>query len=66
MKNQPFSPQESVAEVFGHVSETGYLTKRERQQIQLAILTDSLTEEDRNALDRLLYGLRRGWLRLAA
>jgi hypothetical protein len=41
------------------------VTYADRYQIKQAILEDSLTEADHILLDRILYGIRKGILRLA-
>ncbi len=50
----------AISEMFAHASVTGKLTLADRYGMMAALLTDSLSEEERYSLDRLLYALRKG------
>ncbi len=53
-----------VAELFGEAWNYGYLTLNQRLTLQNLLLNLSLSEEERDAIDRLLHAVRRGWLKV--
>lgn len=56
--------QFALAELFVHVSCSGNITLADRYGLLAALLQDSLTEEDQRSIDRILYGIRKGRLRV--
>jgi hypothetical protein len=40
------------------------VTRSDRQNLRSAILGDSLTEDEKAIINRLLYNVRRGWVKL--
>ena len=52
---------ESVFQVY----QCGILTQEQRKQLINLFLYYNLSEENRTAINRLLHGIRRGWLRMA-
>lgn len=50
----------AMAELFAQTSLTGRLTLADRYGLLAALLQDSLADEDRQAIDRLIYGIRHG------
>lgn len=56
--------QFALAELFVQVSCSGNITLADRYGLLAALLQDSLSEEDRHSIDRLLYGVRQGRLKL--
>ncbi|HEY9727375.1 MAG TPA: hypothetical protein V6D50_13075 [Chroococcales cyanobacterium] len=50
----------ALPELFASASHTGCLTVADRYGLMAALLEDSLVEEDRCAVDRLLHAVRRG------
>ena len=50
----------ALPELFASASHTGYLTVADRYGLMAALLEESLLEEERYALDRLLHAVRRG------
>lgn len=46
--------------MFAQVTATGRLTLADRYAIKAAVLDDSLCEEDRQAINRLLYAFKKG------
>ena len=64
MSAQALVPNSTIADLFGHAWNSGRITLNERQYIQSAILANTLSEEDRAAIDRLVHAVRRGWLKL--
>lgn len=53
-----------IAELFYQVCQAGHLTRRDRQQIMSAFLSEALTEEEKAAINRLVHAVRRGWLKV--
>lgn len=52
----------AISEIIAAVADTHTLTKADRYGLMAAILDDSLPEEDRRCIDRLLRSLRRGYV----
>lgn len=48
------------------VWETGSINQAHRQQLKLALLAESLSEYDQIIINRMLYAVRRGWLKVAS
>lgn len=53
-----------LSELFAQASDYGYLTRVDRYRLMMALLESSLSDEEQAAIDRLLYGVRRGRIRL--
>ena len=53
-----------ISELFAQVSKTRALTQADRYGLMSAILDETITEEERQAIDRLLYSMRRGRLQM--
>jgi hypothetical protein len=51
---------ESISDVFAEVSNTGRMTALDREMLQAALLNEFTTEEEKQAIDRLLYAVRLG------
>jgi hypothetical protein len=51
---------EAVFELFAQVSHTGRITVLDRQYLLQALLDDATSEEEKFAIDRLLYAVRLG------
>ncbi len=56
--------QSALGELFAQANSTGYLTLADRYGLMAAILDDSLTEEERCSVDRLLRAIRRGRIKI--
>lgn len=56
--------QHSIAELFAQVSSSGCITVADRYGLMAILLQDRISEEEINAIDRLLYGIRRGWVEI--
>lgn len=54
----------AISELMAQVSATRKITLADRYGLMAAILEDSLEEEDRFSIDRLLRALRRGRLQV--
>jgi hypothetical protein len=61
----PIYPLEfAIAELFAQASASGKITLADRYGLLAILLQDSLNEEERNSIDRLLYAVRKGRLRI--
>lgn len=54
----------AISDLFAQVSNSGKITLADQYGLMAALLEDSLTEEERASIDRLLYGFYRGRLRV--
>jgi len=52
----------AISEIFAQTSTSRQLTLADRYGLLAVLLSDSLTEEERIYIDRLLYALRKGRL----
>ncbi len=50
----------AISDLFAQVSRSGRITLADRYGLMAAILDDTLTEEERDCVNRLLHALRRG------
>ena len=50
----------AIAEMFAQASVTGKITLADRYGMMAALLSESISEEERDCIDRLLYALRKG------
>ncbi|NEO85561.1 MAG: hypothetical protein F6J87_15125 [Spirulina sp. SIO3F2] len=55
----------AIATILAEAADTKTLTENDRYGLMAAILDESLAEEDRRAIDRLLRSVRRGQLEIA-
>ncbi|MGB5960634.1 MAG: hypothetical protein WBG73_08260 [Coleofasciculaceae cyanobacterium] len=53
-----------LSELFAQASNCGFLTRFDRYKLMMTLLESSLSDEEKAALDRLLYGVYRGRIRL--
>lgn len=58
-----FTPA-TLAELFSQVAYSRRLKAADQQELIAARMAGILNEDDRTSIDRLLYGIRRGWLTL--
>lgn len=56
--------QYSIAELFAQVSNSGRITLADRYGLMAILLQDCVSQEEINAIDRVLYGIRRGWVKI--
>ncbi|MDX2097244.1 MAG: hypothetical protein SFW36_05660 [Leptolyngbyaceae cyanobacterium bins.59] len=54
----------AVSELFAQASNTGELTLADRYGILAVLLSESMSEEERRSIDRLLYAIGRGRVRV--
>lgn len=50
----------AISDIFAHASLSGKITLADRYGLMAALISDSLSDEDRQAIDRLLHAARRG------
>jgi hypothetical protein len=56
-------PPNTLSEIFAQAASSGYLTLADRDGLRAALFDGSLSSEERAAIDRLLYAVRKGRLR---
>lgn len=56
----------AISDLFAQASSTNQITLADRYGLLAALLEESITEEERASIDRLLYALYRGRLKVAA
>lgn len=54
----------SLEEMFGQVMFSNVVTKRDRQQLKATLLKETISEDEQAIINRLLYNVRRGWVKL--
>ncbi len=54
----------ALGELFAEVNHSGYITLADRYGLLAAIFDETLTEEDKRSIDRLLRSVRRGRIKL--
>ena len=54
----------AITELFAEVNKSGKITIADRYGLMAALLNDSLSEEDKSAIDRILYSVRKGRLKV--
>lgn len=54
----------AIADLFAQVSNSGKITLADRYGLMAALLEDSLTEDEKAAIDRLLYSFYRGKMKV--
>lgn len=56
--------QMTLEELFGQVMFSSVVTRRDRRQLRSALLERTLNEDEYAIINRLLYNVRRGWVKL--
>ncbi|HEY9633148.1 MAG TPA: hypothetical protein V6D14_07070 [Coleofasciculaceae cyanobacterium] len=54
----------AIADLFAQVTLSGTVTLADRYGLMAALMEDSLTEDERAAIDRLLRAIRRGRMKV--
>jgi hypothetical protein len=54
----------AIAEIFAQTSEFGVLTTADRYGLMAAVMEEALPEEERSSVDRILYAVHRGRLKV--
>jgi Trp operon repressor len=60
-----FFNQDTFSSLFAQVCATNKLTLADRYRIKAALLSGNLDQEELGCVDRLLYGVRRGRIKLS-
>ena len=55
----------AISELFSQVSRSGQLTQADRYGLMAAVMNENLGEEERSAIDRLLYAISRDRVKLS-
>jgi len=58
--NNLFLPPDTLSALFADVSSTGKMTIHDCQHLRNALLDDQTSDEEKRAIDRLLYAIRLG------
>lgn len=56
----------TLEDLFGQVLLSGLLTPSDRQQLKAVLLEDKISDEHQVIINRLIYGVRRGFLKVAS
>jgi hypothetical protein len=56
--------QVTLEELYGQVMFSNIVTSTDRQMLKAALLKDSLSEHEHDIINRLIYNVRRGWVRV--
>lgn len=54
----------ALSELFAQVSSSGKITWADRYGLMAALLEDSLTQDERESIERLLHALQRGRMKV--
>ncbi len=54
----------TLEDLFGKVLVSGFITSTDRQRIKTVLLNETISEEHHAIINRLLYGVRRGFLKM--
>ncbi|NMG61071.1 hypothetical protein E1H12_21800 [Geitlerinema sp. P-1104] len=65
MTTQTFNQPIPLDEMFARVWNLGHLTRAERQTLKSVVLSNSLSSEDQDVLNRIFHAVRRGWLKIS-
>lgn len=56
--------QMTLEELFGQVMFSSVVTRHDRRQIRSALLERTLNDDEYAIINRLLYNVRRGWVKI--
>jgi hypothetical protein len=56
--------QITLEELYGQVMFSNTVTRTDRQIIKAALLKEALSENEHDIINRLIYNVRRGWVRV--
>ncbi|MEG4799506.1 hypothetical protein QUB63_05060 [Microcoleus sp. ARI1-B5] len=54
----------TLEELFGQVMFSSVVTRHDRRQLRTALLERTLNEDEYAIINRLLYNVRRGWVKI--
>ncbi|MGB3404699.1 MAG: hypothetical protein WBA77_18590 [Microcoleaceae cyanobacterium] len=63
-RSSPTASSLSLEELFGEIMFSSLITRSDRQRLLQALDSDSLNEDETAIIQRVLYNIRRGWIRL--
>ncbi|HLO48957.1 MAG TPA: hypothetical protein VK211_11125 [Kamptonema sp.] len=64
MQGNIISTETNIAELFSTVYDRGTIGRSDRLALMVAFVNNSLTTEEHLAIDRLIYSVRRGRLKM--
>ncbi|HIK12968.1 MAG TPA: hypothetical protein IGS52_22365 [Oscillatoriaceae cyanobacterium M33_DOE_052] len=53
-----------MAKLFFQIYRYGYIDNKNSQDLQNILLQESVTQEEKIYVDRILYAVRQGWVRI--
>ena len=56
--------QMTLEELFGQIMFSSVVTRHDRRQLRSALLERTLNEDEYAIINRLLYNVRRGWVKI--
>lgn len=56
--------ESAIAELFAQATHSGSITLADRYGLMAALLQDTISEEDKRAIDRLLYAVRKNRMKV--
>ena len=62
--NMMSASQMTLEELFGQVMFSSVVTRHDRRQLRSALLERTLNEDEYAIINRLLYNVRRGWVKI--
>jgi hypothetical protein len=54
----------TLEELFGQIMFSCVVTRRDRLVLRAALLNEALNEDEKAIINRLMYNVRRGWIRI--
>lgn len=64
MKAEALNTESTMAEVYFRVYQQGKIDISHRQKLRATLLKESVSQEEQTAINRMIYAVRRGWLKL--
>ncbi len=59
-----FQHKTSMDQLFFQIYRHGYIDKKKSQYLRNILLQESVSEEEKIYVDRILYAVRQGWVRI--
>jgi len=56
----------AITQTYASIAITNVITLKDRRVLRAAALNETLEPEERNQIDRILYSVRRGWVKVDA
>lgn len=54
----------TLEELFGQIMFSCVVTRKDRLVLRAALLNEALNEDEKAIINRLMYNVRRGWIRI--